>query len=90
MSDNPTINPNSTLIDVCNKYVQVIRDLQQALKKVYLTDDPDEAHQIIKEVHAVYILKLKEIDGILQALKTELKIKQALGISITETISKLH
>jgi hypothetical protein len=90
MSDNQTTNLNNILIDICRRYQLIVRDLQESIQKIYICDDPEEIHKLILEAHTVYTLKLKEVDGLIQALKVEMKVKQQLGISVYDIIKTIH
>jgi len=76
MSDARITNLNSTLIDICHQYQGIVRDLQNVMQKIYESKEPDEVNQLILDAHAEYIVKLKKVDDLIQAVRVELNLTE--------------
>ena len=76
MSETRITNLNSTLIDICHQYQCIVRDLQGVMQKIYESKEPDEVNQLILDAHAKYIVKLKKVDDLIQAVRVELNLTE--------------
>lgn len=88
MTETQTTNLNSMLIEVCHKYLLIIRELQLGLIVIQKCYDVEEVHDRIRELHALYVSKLQETDELIDKIKIELELSE---FDLTDfTDFKLH